>query len=111
MSRLTSCRLIGSLDPDVPVFDHVDLGLQGERSLVGDHEGGFEQLAVAGAAGLGAGDGHLDRVPVAVLVTLERLVRADSRVVADLELVREGLVSQVQAAVRVPTRRGIPGGG
>lgn len=92
------------LDPDVPIFDHVDFGLQGEGSLVGDFESGFEQLAVAGATGLGAGDDHLDRVPVAVLVPLERLVRTDSGIVSDLELVREGFVSQVKTAVRVSGR-------
>ena len=102
MSRLTSWASLLPLDPDVPVFDHVDLGLQGEGPFVGDLEGGFEQLAVAGAAGLGAGDDHLDRVPVAGLVTLERLVRADPGIVADLELMREGLVPQVEAAVRIP---------
>ena len=102
MSRLTSQASILPLDPDVPVFDHVGLGLQGEGPVAGDGERGFEQLAVAGAPGLGAGDDHLDRVPVAVLVALERLVWADPRVVADLELVGEGLVPQVEAAVRVP---------
>src|SRR6478735_8430159 len=98
------CQRSGSLllplDPDIPVFDHVDLGLQGEGPFVGDLEGGFEQLAVAGAAGLGAADDYLDRVPVAGLVILESLVRADPGIVADLELMHEGFVPQVKAAIR-----------
>src|SRR3954471_10336573 len=90
------------LDPDVPIFNHVDLGLEREGALLGDLEGGLEELAVAGAAGLVAGDDDLDRVPVAVLVILERLVRAGPGIVADLELVREDLVAQVEAAIRIP---------
>ncbi len=90
------------LDPDVPVFDHVGLGLQREWTVAGDEERGLEQLAVASAAGPGTGDNHLDRVPVAVLVLLETLVGANPRIVADLELVCEGLVPQVESAVRVP---------
>ena len=106
-------RLLNALDRGNEVLprwflsrpiSRVDLGLQREWPVVGDGEGGFEQLAVAGATGLGAGDDHLDRVPVAVLVTLERLVGADPSVVADLELVREGLVPPSNPGPGTPSR-------
>src|SRR5262249_11802672 len=99
-----SCHplLIPFLDPQVAILDPIDLGLQGEGTLLGDLPGGFEEFVIAGAPGLGAGDDHFDGVPVAVLVVLERLVRADPRVVADLELMRENLVAQVKAAIRIP---------
>src|SRR5262249_41957757 len=89
-------------DPDITIFNYVDLGLQGERTVIGEFDGGFEHLAVAGASGFIAGDDHFYLIPAAVLVILEGLVGADPRIVADLELVCEGLVAQMQAAIRVP---------
>src|SRR5262249_39497807 len=85
--------LIRLFDSDLSVFDHVSLGLQGQRTLRRDREGGFEDLPVAGAARFRAGDDHFDHVPVAVLVLPQRLVGADPRVVADLELMPEHLIT------------------
>ena len=98
---------IEATDPEVAVLDHIRLRLEPDRALRRDRQGLFQHLAVAGAVGespLAVGsvlDGHLDGVPVALLVVLELLVGADTRVVADLELVLELVVTEVETAVGV----------
>ena len=101
----TAPRLqIGLLDPQISIFELVDFRLQRQQALRGDFQRRLENLAITGTAGFCSGHDHFDRIPVAVPEILQRLVRADAQVVADLELVLEHLVPQVQPAV------GFPGG-
>src|SRR4051812_46618519 len=89
-ARPGSPGFIKVTDPEVAVLDRMRLRLEPDRTFRRDREGLLQHLAVAGAAGKGplavggVLDGHLDGVPVALLVVLEFLVGADARVVADL---------------------------
>ena len=95
-------------NPEVAIIDRVRLRLEPDRSAGRDRKGLLQHFTVAGAVGnspLAVGgilDGHLDRVPVPWLVVLEFLIGPDTGVVANLELVLELVVTEVETAVGVP---------
>src|SRR5690242_3011853 len=81
-----SRTLLLLLDADAAELEGAALRLQADRAFGRHLHRLLDHLAVARAPGAGAGDGDLQFVPAAGLEVFQIFVRADGRVIADLQL-------------------------